>query len=994
MNQQDNSAIEIKLRVNGQDTSLSVDPLTTLQQALHRDLGLHEVRYGCGEGVCGACLVLLNGKPAASCIKLAVQAGGCDVVTATALDAALSEADRERYRSLRSNLETSAAFQCGYCACGFLVSAAHFLGENAGSAQEEDIRTALSGNICRCSGYQQIIEAVVAAAEGKETGVGLAQRPDIVEKMGADAGYPTDRHTKEALVGRIFWSEQPSARIQTIDVDAARAVPGVVAVLTHQEIPGENIGGTMTFAEDQPLLVSDQVRTMADAIALVAATSEGAALAALQKIRVTYTQQAQIADTTMALSAAASIGRHGNLVSQFTEVAGSVDAAFSGADIVVQGSYRCNSNDHACMELEGGSGWMENDVVVLELQSQSPYGVVSAVARQLAIEEKQVRIISNRMGGSFGKYLVAGLEGFLALLVYKTKQPVRLVLSREECLTRRVKRHATSAQYKLGLKRDGSFVALDARILADAGPYVSLTPAVVSLLTTEAPGGYEIGNVRVDCQGVLTNNLPPAPMRGYGSQQANFGIECLIDKAAHELGMDPAELRRKNYKREINKSGGQSAIPNPWLTKTIDAVIGGLGARPVPADGWRYGRGVGSAHAKYGYPSGLVDRFVVRLRVDSSGQFKVESDIADAGSGSTRGVCQLVAQALKLNSLPTYSFSQDCIADPTGALISRGRAPSGLKMALFKGIERIQTTFSGRLHAMTSRLAPDSLSRLMRWSGFMTNWFNAFVGWLKSALFPFGVDTFNPRVSGSRGIFMLGRAAQQAAAQLREIALAQAAKSLSAKAEDLDLGNDGFFTCNNPARRITWAQLAQQQGGKLQAVGESHLPKGMLFHAGTGNQVGPVDFVYASHGCDIAVDPATGRVKILHYVASHDVGRALDPEAIRGQLLGGIAMGIGQALYENLAMQNGQVGTKALHDYLVPTCLDVPENIDLHILESGTGLGPNGAKGIGEIAAVVAPIAIANAVYDALGVQPAEIPITPEQIICEFMNRSGASATA
>lgn len=987
--------MEIKLRVNGQDTSLFVGPLTTLQQALHRDLGLHEVRYGCGEGVCGACLVLLNGKPAASCIKLAVQAGGCDVVTATALDTVLAEANRERYHCLRSNLETSAAFQCGYCACGFLVSAAHFFAEHAGPAQEGDIRTALSGNICRCSGYQQIIESVVAAAEKKETGSGLARRPDIVEKMGADAGYPTDRHIKESLVGRIFWSEQPSARIQEIDVTAARAVPGVVAVLTHQDIPGENVGGTMTFAEDQQLLVSGQVRTVADAIALVAATSESAALAALQKVRVTYAQQPNVADVAMALSAGtASIGRHGNLVSQFTEVAGDVDVAFAGADITVQGSYRCNSNDHACMELEGGSGWMENDTIVLELQSQSPYGAVRAVARQLAIEEKQVRIVSNRMGGSFGKYLVAGLEGYLALLVYKTRQPVRLVLSREECLTRRVKRHATSAQYKLGLKRDGSFVALDARILADAGPYVSLTPAVVSLLATEAPGGYEIGNVRVDCQGVLTNALPPAPMRGYGSQQANFGIECLIAKAAHELGMDPAELRRKNYKREIDKSSDQSAIPNPWLTKTIDAVTAGLGARPVPADGWHYGRGVGSAHAKYGYPSGLVDRFVARLQVDSSGQFKVESDIADAGSGSTRCVCRLVAQALKLTALPTYSFSQDCIADPTGALISRGRASSGFKMALFKGIERIQTTFSGRLHAATSRLAPDSLSRLMRWSGFMTNWFNAFLGWLKSAFFPFGVDTFNPRVSGSRGIFMLGRAAQQAAAQLREVALVQAAKSLGAKTEDMELGNDGFFIRNSPTHRITWAELARQHDGKLQAVGESHLPKGMLFHAGTGNQVGPVDFVYASHGCDIAIDQATGRVKVLHYVASHDVGRALDPEAIRGQLLGGITMGIGQALYENLAMQNGQVGTKALHDYLVPTCLDVPENIDLHIIESGTGLGPDGAKGIGEIAAVVAPIAIANAVYDALGAQPTEIPITPEQIICRLMDRSAASATA
>lgn len=994
MSSADNSAVEIKLRVNGQDTSLSVSPLTTLQRALHRDLGLREVRYGCGEGVCGACLVLLDGKPTASCIKLAVQAGGCSVVTATALETALPEAARGRYSYLRSNLETCAAFQCGYCACGFLVSAAHYLGEQEGPAQAEGIRTALSGNLCRCTAYRQIIEAVSAAAEGKQAGNLLSRRPDIVEKMGPDAGYPTDRHSREALVGRILWSEQPSARIQAIDATAARAVPGVVAVLTSQDIPGTNIGGTMTFAEDQPLLAAGQVRSVADAVALVAATSEEAALEALKKISVKYSPLPQVSGPATAMATGAlSLGKHGNLVSQFTEKAGDIDAAFTGADLVIEGSYRCNSNDHACMELEGGSGWMEKDTVVLELQSQSPYGAVSAVARQLAIPKSRVRIVSNRMGGSFGKYLVAGLEGFLALLVYKTRQPVRLVLSREESFARRVKRHATFAQYKLGVKKDGSFTALDARILADAGPYVALTPAVISLLTTEAPGGYEIENVSVDCQGILTNNLPGAPMRGFGSQQANFGIECLVEKAAHELGMDPAELRRKNYKREI-AAGSQTAVPNPWLTKTMDAVTAGLGKRPVANDGWLYGRGVGSAHAKYGYPSGLTDRFVARLRVDSSGQFIIESDIADGGSGSTRGVGLLVARALKLESLPSYAFSEDCIADPTGTLVSRGRAPSRFKMGVFKFIERIQTTFSGRLHAVTSRFSPGALAFMMKWTGFATNWFNASLGWAKSALFPYSVDTFNPRISGSRGIFMLGRAAQQAAERLRELALAQAAKSLGVDRGSLDLGNGGIFSTTNQAQRITWAELAQQQGGELQVVGESHLPKGMLFQTRTGNQVGPVDFVYASHGCDIAVDPATGRVKILHYVASHDVGRVLDPEAVRGQLLGGISMGIAQALHEVLAIENGQAGVKALHDYLVPTCLDVPENIDLNIIESGTGLGPDGAKGIGEIAAVVAPIAIANAVYDALGVQPTAIPITPEQIVCELMNRRGASATA
>lgn len=998
MNLEENSTTQVSFQVNGKDISLSVSPLTTLQQALHRDLGLREVRYGCGEGVCGACLVLLDGKPTASCIKLAMQAGGSRVVTSTGLETALPESVRGRFRCLRSNLEASAAFQCGYCACGILVAGAHFLSENEKPSTEEALQ-ALSGNICRCTGYRQMMESVTAATEGKKTVGSLVARPDIVEKMGADEGYPTDRHSGEALVGRVLWSEYPSAGILEVDVSAARSVPGVVAVVTCKDIPGKNVGGTMTFAEDQPLLASDQVRSMADAVALVAAASDVAARDALQKIRVRYSPRSPVTDPAAALAPdAPSIGAHGNVVSQFTEESGDVDAAFAGADLTVEGTYNCRGNDHACMELEGGSGWMEGDTIVLELQSQNPYAAVKAASRQLAIPEDRVRIVSSRMGGSFGKYLVAGIEGFLATLVYVTKKPVRLVLSREECLTRRVKRHATVAQYRLGLKRDGSFTALEARILADAGPYVSLTPVVASLLTSEAAGAYEIANVRVDCKGVLTNNLPGAPMRGFGSQQANFGIECLVDKAARTLKMDPAELRRKNYRKklenraEAEKSASPPPAPNVWLAKTIDLVTESLGARPASPDGWRVGRGVASSQAKYGYPSGMVDRFVARLQVDGSGQFVLESDIPDAGSGSTHGVCQLVARTLKLNQPPRYVLSQDCVSDPSGTLISRGRRPSRLAGAFFHGIERVQTIYSGRLHAITSRFAPRTLARFMRWSGFSINIFNRLMNWLKASFFPFSIDSFNPRISGSRGMFMLGRAAQQATDNLRKLAMDMAAKQLGASADSLELGNGGIYDRTNPSRLITWARLAQQCGGKLSTVGESHLPQGSLFQSSSGNQVGPVDFVYASHGCDVAVDPATGRVKVLHYAACHDVGRVLDADAVRGQLLGGITMGIAQALLEDLGMREGKVGAVGLHDYLVPSSLDVPGNIDLRLIESGTGIGPDGAKGIGEIAAVVAPIAIANAVYDALGVQPTAIPITPEQIVCEFMSLTGAPA--
>src|SRR5205807_1068501 len=283
-------------------------------------------------------------------------------------------------------------------------------------------------------------------------------------------------------------------------------------------------------------------------------------------------------------------------------------------------------------------------------------------SKMLGIKEKRVHILAHNIGGSFGKYAAFTIEGYLGLLAWRLKKPVRLVLGRDEILQRRSKRHPSYGEYRLALSKDGRMLALDASILTDAGPYVGLTPAVAAVIGAEASAAYDIPNVRARVRGVLTNNLPTIPMRGYGSQQISFGVESIVEQAAHKLGIAPAELRKRNYKK-TREDGWGRPIPGKdfWLAKTMDRVTELLGPLPSCPPGWLHGRGVTTIHAKYGYPYGMVDRFVVKAGVRPDGRFRVESDISDSGTAVTNEMARILARSLGLKTLPEYFQSRAAI---------------------------------------------------------------------------------------------------------------------------------------------------------------------------------------------------------------------------------------------------------------------------------------------------------------------------------------------
>lgn len=968
--------VALRLTINGEERSLQVEATTTLQELLHTELGRNEVKKGCGEGVCGSCTVLLAGAPIASCSMLAWQAHERDVVTAAGLpDAA----------ALIEHLIAREAFQCGYCAPGIVVSATHLLRSRRRLSTDE-VRRGLSGHICRCTGYGPMVEAVVAASAGASPPELGKDRADLRAKLLGTVHYPTDLLRADALVGRILYSAHASARVDRVDLRAALRVPGVVTILTAQDVPGKNVGGTDLFAADQELLASSVVRSFGDAIALVAAETEQAARDALAAIVVVYAPRPAVFDVLEAVEPdAPRVAGSSNVVAQLTKSKGDLEEGEAQAEVVVEETYRTLPNDHVCMEREGGVGWLEGDTLVLSVTSLTPHVVRTSVARVLDVSEQHVRIETPRMGGSFGKYLMQGVESHLALLVHASRRPVRLVLERGEILARAAKRHPFTGRYRLGAKRDGTFVFLDAQVYADSGPYDGLTPTVVSVFADEANGAYAFEHMKVVATGVRTNNLASAPMRGFGSQQINFGIESIVEKTAHTLRMDPAVLRAKNFvKTRVDAHAQEVADPKNALADTLERAVAALGGRPTNLPPTlRVGRGFASVRAKYAYPHGMVDRFSARMVLSPGGKLRIECDIPDSGTGIPTGLARLAAREIGLRTPPEYGLSGQLLEDPSGTLLSGSAHPSAYKRLLYRLVERMQIVQTAQAMAATTRFDARILSVLLRVVAWPLNGVTRAIGQWKSKWFPYGVDSYIPRTSGSRGMAMAGRAVVAAASAWKAKVVALAAEQLGVAQDQVELDDRGAFHGGRPATVLSWEALAAQ--GEVAALGSAALPAGKLL-AKNGNQAGSIDHMLATHACWVAVDTTTGLVRVLKYAACQDVGVVHDRAIVEGQILGGIAMGIGQALSETLGLERGVPAVRSLHDYHVAGPLDMPDEVLMELLASGTGLGPQGAKGVGEVGAVAAPIAVANAVYDAIGRQLCVITSTPEEVV-----RAGAT---
>ncbi len=575
------SMVKLQLNVNGKDYIIEADRDKTLVDLLRDELKLTGTKKGCNSGECGTCTVLLDGDPVASCILPAAKAEGKKIITVEGLGSA------NNLHPLQKAFLVKGAVQCGFCTPGMLMSAKSLLDKNH-NPSVQDIKIAISGNLCRCTGYKKIVEAVQAAAaeiRGEEPVVVIDPgnnpvgcsviRVDGAPKVTGEAKYADDYSFPNMLFAKVLFSSYPHARIKNINTEKAIALPGVVGVYTVADIPGTNRCGVLPHVKDQPVLVDEKTRHYGDAVAVVAAESLKIAGQAIKLIEVDYEPLPGVFSAEDALLPdAPKVHAKGNLLLHRKIYRGDVEKGFREADVVVEDSFKTPMNEHAYIEPESAVGIYEGGVVKVYAVSQGVHHHRAEIAANLQLPISKVRVIQTVTGGGFGGKIDNSVHVLVALITWKTGRPVKLTYSREESMAASTKRHPFTMHYKLGAKKDGKLVAAQVEIFGDTGAYSSFGPAVLTRTATCAIGPYEVPNAKIDTYAVYTNNPISGAMRAFGSPQAQIAYESLMDELALKIGISTLEIRRINaYKEGSATVTGQVLTDGVGMLETIDRVV-------------------------------------------------------------------------------------------------------------------------------------------------------------------------------------------------------------------------------------------------------------------------------------------------------------------------------------------------------------------------------------------------------------------------------------
>lgn len=904
----------ITLRVNGETRRVAVGEQTSLLEVLRDDLHLTGAKNGCGEGHCGACTVIANGRAIRSCVTPAVRLDGASVETIEGL------ARGDQLHPLQQAFIQQGAVQCGFCTPGMIMAARALLDGNP-HPTDEDMVKALRPNLCRCTGYAAIVRAVQQASDRRqvfpipETGgahvrfVGRSvARPDARAKVTGEAIFAADLHFENMLHAKVLRSAEPHARIRHINTADAKALPGVIAVLTAQDIPGVRTHGTIRA--DWPTLCWDKVRYIGDGVALVAAESEAVAEEALRLIEVDYEPLPGVFSPRAALERDAPLVHEdtlANLLKHIKVRKGEVGSGFTEADVIVEQEYRTPFIEHAYLEPEAGVAVPEPDGrIAVYVGSQIPFEDRRQVAEALGIPQERVRIVQTAVGGAFGGKEDITVQIPTALLAQVTGRPVKLVFSREESIRVHPKRHATTIRMKAGARKDGTLSAVEATIRGDAGAYASLSEPVMTRTATHAAGPYQVPHVRIDCYAVYTNNPPAGAMRGFGVPQAIFAIESTMDLLARRLALDPLEIRRRNALRVGSVTAtGQRLRESVGLLETIDRVEATVqemgGAAPVPSGPNRQrGWGFASCLKSVGLGEGLPDEAGAGVDLTDEGGAIVRVGAAEVGQGLVGIAAQIAAETLGVR------------------------------------FEQVQVVVGDTDRTLDG----------------------------------------GPTVA-SRQTFITGNAVRQAALEVREQLAAAVAQALDTPQDDMTFAPGQVIISDGREMPLVEAIALARRGGRPLSAERVYRPPRTTPLGEPGDD--HFAYGYATQAALVEVDTRKGRVEVLQVIAAHDVGRAINPQAIVGQLEGGVAMGTGYALSEQLVVEQGVVQNANLARYRIPRIGQVPEVVPI-IVEAATSEGPFGAKGVGEITSIPTAPAIINAVHAATGVRITELPASREKI--------------
>lgn len=777
-------------------------------------------------------------------------------------------------------------------------------------------------------------------------------RHDAWSKVLGNTVYAADYNISDMLYAKVLRSEYAAARILTIDTGEAEKMSGVVAVMTAEDVPNNEtvtkFGQTHTVGGFEGLyrvLADKKVRFMGEAVAIVAAETLDLATAALKKIKVDYEPLEGVFDPVEAMNPDAYLvgEENTNVICSYKIRKGDVKKGFGEADVIVENTYRVQSVDHAYIEPEAGVAWLDDEGVITIRASTQVIEHFRGIADVLGLPQNKVRVIAPMLGGGFGGKEDITVETYLALLVQKTQRPVSLTYTREESILAHSKRHPFVMHYKTGATKDGKLVAMETELISDAGAYIYLSPWVLLYATVNAAGPYDVTHVKVDTHTVLTNNTFSSANRGFGANQPCFAYECQLDELAEKLGMSPLAIRRKNYLHKGDSLVTGRVLENAAETEaTAEKVVAALGDPTKPRHAYeKIGQGIASGMSSYGRMCFLHDTSRSYVSVELDGSVTVRCGVQDLGGGQASSLAQITAEALGIPMEKITVFHGDSALTPLAGTTTATR----------------QLYMSGNA---TLKAAATVRRNLLKKAGEMLNVDPAFLDIKDSEVF----------IQPERKPWMV-------------VENENLECTISYGGDRSDLIISEICGNNNPDTVMPLTDViraAAADGVELFCVAQFNAPARELMDFKTGQgQVFP-DFTFGSIGMEVAVDTETGMIDVLKIVSCFDLGQAINPLSAEGQMEGGAVYGLGYGWFEDVVMEQGITKTPSFAEYLIPTSEDVPD-IQSIMIESGGGIGPFGAKGIGEPSTVPVAPALANAVTDAIGARVYSLPLTPDKIL-------------
>ena len=633
------------LTVNGVPRTADRD--VSLLRYLRDELGLTSVKDGCGEGVCGACTVLVDGRALRACTLTTKKAAGKAILTVEGLSG------REKAAFVHA-FGTAGAVQCGFCTPGMVLAGKALLDRNP-NPTEAEIRSAIRGNLCRCTGYRKIVEAISLAGailrgekamgpgpEGEPFGVGApAFRTDAAEKVLGTGIYCDDLYLEGMVHASAVRSAYPRARVADIDPSAALALPGVLAVLTAADVPHNKVGHVQ---QDWDVMIAqgDVTRCVGDAICLVVAEDLDTLERAKALVRISYEPLEPVRSIEEARAEGAPrVHSGGNLCQQRRVTRGDARAALAASKYVVTRTYTTPFTEHAFLEPECAVAFPYRDGVKVYSGDQSVYDTRKEIAIMLGWAPERIVVENKLVGGGFGGKEDVSVQHLAALAALKVGRPVKVRLTRQESINFHPKRHAMVGTFTLGCDENGVFTALDCEIHFDTGAYASLCGPVLERACTHSVGPYRYQNTDIRGYGWYTNNPPAGAFRGFGVCQSQFALESNINLLAEQVGISPWEIRWRNAIGPGQAlPNGQIADPSTALKETLLAVKEVYEKNPGRA-------GIACAMKNSGVGVGLPDKGRCRLRV-RDGAVELYAAASDIGQGCATVLLQILAQATGL----------------------------------------------------------------------------------------------------------------------------------------------------------------------------------------------------------------------------------------------------------------------------------------------------------------------------------------------------------